>query len=362
MRGLFVTGTDTGVGKTIVAAAICAALRANGQRVAAFKPVVTGIDELEPGDVADHELLARCTGQTPAAVAPTVFGPALSPHLAAELAGATLNPAAFADQARAAAAASDAEVLVAEGVGGLMVPLAGDYLVRDLARDLGLPAVVAARPGLGTISHTLLTVEAARAVGLEVRAVVLTPWPAEPSAMQLSNATTIGSLAGVEVALLPHITELNPETLGAAGAALPLAGWVGDAVSARPSVRVDHVVIAVSEWERSNAFYRDVCGAELIRLDEPPPERWRYRFGDVALNVHGPGMDPAPVASIPAAPGMADLCFVWPGSVEAAQTHLAAARVVVSEGPVPRNGAGGPGISLYFSDPDGSLLEFIVYR
>jgi len=360
VRGVFVTGTDTGAGKTVLAAAMCAALRAGGERVAAFKPVVTGVAELGSDEVADHELLARCTGQAAGSVTAAVFGPALSPHLAAELAGAALEPSALVGAANASA--SGAEVLVAEGVGGLLVPLAGEYLVRDLARDLGLPVVVAARPGLGTINHTLLTVEAARTAGLEVRAVVLTPWPAKPSVMERSNATTIATLTGVEVAFLPQATALEPEELASAAAALPVQRWLGTPRPAPvPAVRLNHVVIAVSDWERSNAFYRDVCRAELVRLDDPPPARWRYRFGDQQLNVHGPGMDPAPVARIPAAPGMADLCLVWPGPVEEAVQHLERHEVSPLDGPVLRNGASGPGTSVYFSDPDGSLLEFIAY-
>jgi catechol 2,3-dioxygenase-like lactoylglutathione lyase family enzyme len=127
------------------------------------------------------------------------------------------------------------------------------------------------------------------------------------------------------------------------------------------SITLDHVVIAVSDWERSNAFYRDVCGAELVELTEPPPQRWRYRFGDINFNVHGPGMDPDPVARIPAQPGMADLCLVWPGTAAEAIQHLQEHDIPVEQGPVPRNGAGGPGFSVYFRDPDGSLLEFISY-
>jgi catechol 2,3-dioxygenase-like lactoylglutathione lyase family enzyme len=128
----------------------------------------------------------------------------------------------------------------------------------------------------------------------------------------------------------------------------------------KPVRAIDHVVIAVSDWERSNAFYRDVVGADVVGLDDPP--RWRYRFGDQQLNVHGPGMDPQPVARIPAEPGMADLCFVWSGDIDEAIAHLERQDVPIEDGPVPRNGAQGPGQSVYFRDPDGSLLEFIAYE
>ena len=221
MRGVFVTGTDTGVGKTVVAAAVCAALRARGERVVAWKPVVTGVEEAgEP----DHELLARASGTQPSEVAPFTFEPAVSPHLAAELAGSTIEPAALVASARAAA--GGAEILVIEGVGGLLVPLTLGFLVRDLAREFGLPLVVAARPGLGTINHTLLTVEAARAVGLTVVGVVLTPWPDAPSAMERSNHDTIERLAGVEVSTLRLLPRADIDSLAAAGAALPLDTWL----------------------------------------------------------------------------------------------------------------------------------------
>jgi dethiobiotin synthetase len=221
MHGIFVTGTDTEVGKTVVAAAICSALSARGERVAAFKPAVTGLDD--PVDLwpRDHELLATATGQEPAAVAPYTFAPPLSPHYAAELAGETIDPARLVRHARDAAA--DADLLVCEGVGGFLVPLTPGYLIRDLAIELALPVVIAARTGLGTINHTLLTIEAVRAAGLHPAGVVLTPWPDEPAPIERSNRTTIERLAGAPVAVLPPTT---PGALANAGATLPLDAWL----------------------------------------------------------------------------------------------------------------------------------------
>jgi catechol 2,3-dioxygenase-like lactoylglutathione lyase family enzyme len=123
-------------------------------------------------------------------------------------------------------------------------------------------------------------------------------------------------------------------------------------------VALDHCVVHVSDWERSNAFYRDVLGAELV----PVGKGWAYRFGGQQLNLHGPGLEPAPVARLPVRPGGSDLCFEWPGPIAEALEHLARRGVAAELGPVPRHGARGPGTSVYFRDPDGSLLEFISYR
>jgi catechol 2,3-dioxygenase-like lactoylglutathione lyase family enzyme len=123
--------------------------------------------------------------------------------------------------------------------------------------------------------------------------------------------------------------------------------------------QLDHVVIAVSDWERSNAFYRDVLGVEVVELDRG---RYAYRLpGGQQLNVHGPGATPHPRAAEPVQPGNSDLCFTWDGSPETAVEHLRAHGVDVDLGPVARHGARGAGTSVYFRDPDGSLLELIVY-
>ncbi len=222
MRGIFVAGTDTGVGKTIVAAAVCGTLAARGERVAAFKPVVTGLDEEPEEWPRDHELLASVSsaGQSPGDVATRKFGPPVSPHYAAELAGEHIEPAELVRHARAQAEGADA--IVCEGVGGLLVPLTPGYLIRDLALDLNLPLVIAARPGLGTINHTLLTIEAARAAGLDPVGVVMTPWP-EGDDMARSNREAVESLGNVRVSALPRVTR---DELASAGERLPLDDWL----------------------------------------------------------------------------------------------------------------------------------------
>jgi catechol 2,3-dioxygenase-like lactoylglutathione lyase family enzyme len=123
------------------------------------------------------------------------------------------------------------------------------------------------------------------------------------------------------------------------------------------SASFDHCVIAVSDWERSNAFYRDVIGAEVVERGAG----FAYRLGSQQLNVHGPGVEADPVAADPVRPGNSDLCFRWDGPIEEAAAHLARRGVDVELGPVERHGALGTGTSIYFRDPDGSLLEFITY-
>ena len=122
--------------------------------------------------------------------------------------------------------------------------------------------------------------------------------------------------------------------------------------------KLDHCVIHVTDWAVSNPFYRDVLGAELIERGDGT---WAYRFGTEQLNVHGPGAAAGPVARIPVAPGNSDLCFAWDGPIEGAVEHLKGLGVEIEVEPSERSGARGRGSSVYFRDPDGSLLEFISY-
>lgn len=129
-------------------------------------------------------------------------------------------------------------------------------------------------------------------------------------------------------------------------------------VGAKTGVRLDHFVIQVTDWERSNAFYRDVVGAEVVAQGRG----WVYQLGEIRLNAHGPGVDPYPVARIPVPPGGSDLCLEWPGAIGEVAAHLDRLGVPIELGPVARAGARGAGMSVYFRDPDGSLLEFISYH
>jgi dethiobiotin synthetase len=238
VRGLFVTATDTGVGKTILSAALLAAMAAEGEAVRAHKPVITGLEEPEQDEDGawppDHELLGAAAGMAPEQVAPLRYGPAVSPHLAEALAGERIEPSTLVQAAEAAAA--DAvhrrATLIVEGVGGLLTPLAEDFSVCELAQAIGLGVLIAARPGLGTINHTLLTLRTAREAGLDVRAVVLTPWPADPSPMERSNRETIARLGAVAVETLRGVPGPDPAELARAGATLPWRSWLGERLDA----------------------------------------------------------------------------------------------------------------------------------
>jgi dethiobiotin synthetase len=221
--GVFVTGTGTEVGKTVVAAAIARMAANAGRSVRVFKPAVTGLDDYPEAplrapewasadQLPDHMLLRLAAGsdQSDDEIAPHRFGPAVSPHLAAELAGEPIDPEKLLAAARAAA--EGAELFVCEGVGGFLVPLSGDYLVRDLARELGMPVVIAASAALGSINHSLLTLESVRAAGLEVLSVVLTPWPQVPGEVERGNLEAISRLGSVTVQTLGHLDLNRPET------------------------------------------------------------------------------------------------------------------------------------------------------
>jgi len=225
VRGAFITATDTGVGKTMLSACLLAAMRADGEQVRAFKPAVTGLDEPADGPwPADHELLGLAAGMPPQEVAPLRFGAAASPRFAAQLAGDPIDREQLLALARAAQHPDAA--LIVEGVGGLLVPLADSLSICDLAAALALPVLIAARPGLGTINHSLLTLRVARSARLDVRAVVLSPWPRQPTPLERSNLETIAELGDIEVATLEQVPECELAALARAGGRLPWRRWL----------------------------------------------------------------------------------------------------------------------------------------
>jgi dethiobiotin synthetase len=195
LRGLFVTGTDTAVGKTEVACALVSAARGRGDDVVGMKPAQSGI---LPGEVSDAERLRLAAGAAEPleAVCPYTFRAPLAPAVAARLEGREVSLGRIVDLARALAARHAA--LVVEGAGGLLVPLTETETYADLAVALALPVLVVARAGLGTVNHTALTVEALRRRGLSLAAVVLNRVAPEDDPSVPHNAAEIARLTGSE--------------------------------------------------------------------------------------------------------------------------------------------------------------------
>lgn len=184
LGGLFVTGTDTEVGKTLVAGAIARCLRRRGRRVEVFKPVATGCRRDREGLISgDAEFLAACADsrRSLAEICPVRYAAALAPNVAAERERRPVDLAAIFDEYRRLEGAADA--VIVEGIGGLMCPITDDFWAIHLARMMNLPVVIVARAGLGTINHTLLTLHAARSVGLDVAGVVVDRYRLEPAAL-----------------------------------------------------------------------------------------------------------------------------------------------------------------------------------
>jgi dethiobiotin synthetase len=173
LRGLFISGTDTGVGKTVVAAAIARQWRREGRPFHVCKPVATGASFRHGWLVSDDTLaLAQAAGDTNLqAITPHVLEEAAAPPVAARVAGVAIDMPMLAGAVRRRAI-HDGAVLV-EGVGGLLCPLTESATVADLIGDLALPLLVVARRSLGTLNHTLLTLEAARRRDLRVLGLIV---------------------------------------------------------------------------------------------------------------------------------------------------------------------------------------------
>jgi dethiobiotin synthetase len=191
--GLFITGTDTGVGKTVIAGAIAAHLRLRGRRVAVCKPVTTGCVLRREGLVSqDAEFLAHhADADFPLdIICPQRYAEPLAPSVAAEREKKPLDWQAITRSLQLMSASSD--MMIVEGVGGVLVPMDSRSTVLDMIQWLGLPAVIVARPGLGTINHTLLTISALKSAGAKIAGVVINQYPAEnPSVAEEANPQQI---------------------------------------------------------------------------------------------------------------------------------------------------------------------------
>jgi len=211
--GVFVTGTDTGVGKTFVAAAIAAVFNERGYNPGVMKPVATGCRRVAGELVsADTLCLLDASGATDPVglVSPFSYEPPVAPTVAAAMADRPIRLDAITDAFERLARQHD--VIVVEGIGGIMVPLGDRVTVVDMARDLGLPLIIVARPSLGTINHTLLTVHAAQTAGLDVAAVVLNRYPTDPTDLVLrTNPHQITARIDAPVCTLEEAHNVNIE-------------------------------------------------------------------------------------------------------------------------------------------------------
>ena len=205
MKGLFVTGTDTGVGKTVITAAVAAALRAGGVDAGICKPVQSGHRADDPDGDTSRLLAWSGVGDRPEQVNLYALEAPLAPLVAARGEGIVVEPDAVLRHVRAAGRLH--EVLLVEGAGGFLVPLAERWTVADLAGALGMPVLIVARPGLGTVNHTLLTAMAVRQAGLEVAGVVLNAEDAGTGASRHTNRSLIEEFGGGRVlGVTPRLT------------------------------------------------------------------------------------------------------------------------------------------------------------
>ena len=199
--GLFITGTDTGVGKTVVTAALARQWCNDGVKVGAYKPACSGAVEGESGPIwEDAETLWNAIGGRfeRDRICPQCFAAAVAPPVAACMEGRLVDAGLL---RRGAQWWEDqCEFLLVEGVGGLLCPLTENETVADLAVDLALPLIIVARAGLGTINHCLLTIEAAQARRLNIAGVVLNEaTPVDDDVSVATNAAEIARRSGVPV-------------------------------------------------------------------------------------------------------------------------------------------------------------------
>ena len=297
-RIVAITGTGTGVGKTVLAAALCAALRRRGMDCRAIKAVATGVP---PGaDAEDAVLLGGAMGTAASEAVLATFALPRSPLAAAAAEGRELDVEALARSIEAAAAGCD--LLLVEGVGGLLVPLAARHTVRDLLRRLDADVVIAALAGLGTINHTALTVEAALGAGLRVIGVVLVDAAGDEPAFIAENAAQIADQCRVPVlGVLPHLGDATRiDALAEAAGALDLSALTmpttdpTEAVVAADRRHLWHPFTQTSDWREEAPLV--IRSGDGCWLRDEAGHRYLDGISSLWCTVHGhahPALDRA---------------------------------------------------------------------
>ena len=244
MQGLTIAASGNDSGELAAAAAACFACRISGRAPSAFVPVALG-----PDAVRGLALVGEAIEGDPDALAPHRLEEVTAPAVAAKLAGVTIEPALLLDRLRAAAAG---DVLVTALAGGLLAPLTPRYAVRDLARDLGAPVVIATRARPGLLNEALTTIAAARGSALHVAGVVLTYWPDEPGRVMLEERATLADLAGAPVVVLPEGAR-DGDALHDASGRWPLDEWLEPTPDAHAAAEIEQrqevVLDPYTAWE-----------------------------------------------------------------------------------------------------------------
>ncbi|WP_027365195.1 dethiobiotin synthase [Desulfotruncus alcoholivorax] len=215
MNGFFITGTDTGVGKTVVTAGLAANLKQKGFNVGVMKPLQTGSEKTGRGLVSIDALYAMQVAEINdpmEIVSPYRLEPPLAPRIASEITGVTIEVDKISRAYQKLCERHD--FMLVEGAGGIMVPIKGKFLMADLALLLDLPVLIVARPGLGTVNHTLLTVEYAKSRGIQIAGIIINDFDqSEAGPAEKTNPGLIEELSGVPVVgIIPHDDDLDVDT------------------------------------------------------------------------------------------------------------------------------------------------------
>jgi dethiobiotin synthetase len=212
VNGIFVTGTDTDVGKTMISSGLAAVLKEKKIDVGVFKPLLSGIAREDP--ISDTSLLKRLSQTTLSyeEITPFEFKEPLAPYMAAKLEGKSVRLEEVVNHWENIKGKHD--FFIVEGAGGISVPLGEDFLVSDLIKALKLPIVIVARPNLGTVNHIFLTVQYAKSQGLTIAGIVINGKNEHPDLAEKTNPELIEKLCGVPIlGITPKLKEISNENI-----------------------------------------------------------------------------------------------------------------------------------------------------